>query len=353
MENYREYAGNLHIHSVYSDGSGRHAEIAEAAAAAGLNFVIVTDHNVRVEGLEGYYGRVLLLIGEEAHNSRRRPQANHLLIYGAQQELAPYTFGSAQTLIQKAGECQGICYLAHPIERSSPLGEDFDAIPWTDWPIEGITGLEIWNYMSEFKGLLWSHLAALIYALLPDWGIRGPYRATLRLWDELLSKGARLAALGGADAHAGLYKMAGLQRVVFPYAYLFRCVNTHVLTDGPLTGEESRDRRLIYDALRAGRTWAGYDLPYPTHGFQFLARSGAARRTMGEELKRLGAVTLEVSVPAKGEIRLLRDGRLVSKKTDTVLSYTSAEAGIYRVEVYRHFRGRRVGWIFSSPIYIS
>ncbi|HQE98760.1 MAG TPA: PHP domain-containing protein, partial [Anaerolineae bacterium] len=78
MENYREYAGNLHIHSVYSDGSGRHAEIAEAAAAAGLNFVIVTDHNVRVEGLEGYYGRVLLLIGEEAHNSRRRPQANHL-----------------------------------------------------------------------------------------------------------------------------------------------------------------------------------------------------------------------------------------------------------------------------------
>jgi len=54
MENYREYAGNLHIHSVYSDGSGRHAEIAEAAAAAGLNFVIVTDHNVRVEGLEGY-----------------------------------------------------------------------------------------------------------------------------------------------------------------------------------------------------------------------------------------------------------------------------------------------------------
>lgn len=352
MENYREYTGNLHVHSLYSDGSGRHTDIAEAAADAGLDFVIVTDHNLRVEGLEGYYGRVLLLIGQEAHNSRRRPQANHLLIYGANQELAPYTFGSAQTLIQKANECGGICYIAHPVERSSPLGEDFHAIPWIDWPIEGITGLEIWNYMSEFKGLLWSRLAALIYAFLPDWGIRGPYRATLRLWDELLSKGTHLAALGGADAHASRHTMAGITRTIFPYEYLFRCVNTHVLTDGPLTGDETRDRRLIYDALRTGRTWVGYDLPDPTHGFQFFARSGAARRTMGEELKRLGAVTLEVNTPARGEIRLLRDGQLIGKTTGSTLSYTSAEAGIYRVEVYRKFRGMRVGWIFSSPIYI-
>ncbi len=353
MENYREYAGNLHIHSSYSDGSGRHSDIAEAAAAAGLNFVIVTDHNLRVEGMEGYYGRVLVLVGEEAHNNRRRPQANHLLIYGAQQELTPYTFGGTQTLIQKAGECGGICYIAHPIERSSRLGEDYDAIPWIDWPTEGITGLEIWNYMSEFKGLLWSRLVALIYAFFPDWGIRGPYRATLRLWDELLNKGTHLAALGGADAHASRYQMVGISRVVFPYEYLFRCVNTHLLTDGPLTGDTARDRRLIYEALRAGRTWVGYDLPHPTHGFQFVARSGAARRTMGEELKRLGAVTLEINTPAKGEIRLMRDGQLISKITGTTLSYTSAEAGTYRVEVYRRFRGMRVGWIFSSPIYIT
>lgn len=352
METYREYVGNLHIHSVYSDGSGRHTDIAAAAESAGLDFIIVTDHNLWVTGLERYYGRVLVLIGQEVHNCRRQPQANHLLIYGANQELTPYSFGSAQTLLQKANECGGICYIAHPIEHGSPLDEDLSAIPWVEWPVDGVTGLEIWNYMSEFKGLLWSRFAALIYAFLPDWGIRGPYRATLRLWDELLGKGVRLAALGGADAHAGSYRMAGLQRTVFPYEYLFRCVNTHLLTDGPLTGEILRDRRLIYEALRAGRTWVGYDLPHSTRGFQFVARSGAARRTVGEELKRLGAVTLEVTTPAKGDIFLYRDGRLVSRKIGTLLSYTSAEAGIYRVEVYRRFRGRRVGWIFSSPIYI-
>jgi len=352
MENYREYIGNLHMHTVYSDGTARHAQIAEAAEAAGLNFIITTDHNVWVEGVERYYDRVLLLVGEEIHNVRRQPQANHLLVYGAERELASYAFGNPQTLITKVRECGGFCFIAHPVEKSSPIRPDTAAIPWSDWPVEGVTGLEIWNYMSEFKGLLWSHLPALVYAFLPAWGIQGPYKATLRLWDELLRKGVRLAALGGADAHATPYRMGPLQRVLFPYEYLFRCVNTHVLTEGPLTGDVTRDRALLYAALKSGRTWVGYDLPHSTRGFSFVARSGAARVTVGEELKRLGAVTLAVTLPAPGEIRLLRDGKLIQRVKGRELSYTSADAGIYRVEVYRRFHGRRVGWIFSSPIYI-
>ena len=104
MESYREYVGNLHIHTVYSSGTARHADVAQAAEAAGLNFVITTDHNVWVQDAEGYYGSVLLLVGEEVHNIQRNPPANHLLVYGAEQELAPYAFGSVQTLIRKAKE---------------------------------------------------------------------------------------------------------------------------------------------------------------------------------------------------------------------------------------------------------
>ncbi len=347
---YREYAGNLHVHTVYSDGGACHADVAAAAAEAGLNFIITTDHNVWAEGVEGYYGRVLLLAGEETHNVRRRPQANHLLIYGAEQELAPYTFGSVQTLIKKVAERNGFCFIAHPIEKSSPVAGP--AIPWVDWPIEGVTGLEIWNYMSEFKGLLWSRLAAIVYAYRPDWGIRGPYRGTLRLWDELLNKGLRIAAIGNADAHGTYHRLGLFQRIILPYTYLFRCVNTHILTQSALTGDITRDRMLIYEALRAGRTWVGYDLPHTTRGFRFVARSGTARATVGEELKRLGAVTLEVTLPARGEIRLLRDGKILKRASDRELQYTSAEAGIYRVEVYRQYQGRQVGWIFSSPIYV-
>ena len=109
MDTYREYVGNPHVHSVYSDGAATHNEIAEAAATAGLNFVIVTDHNVRAENLEAYYGRTLLLVGEEVHNVRRRPPANHLLIYGVEQEIAPYAFGDTQTLIRTATGRGGFC----------------------------------------------------------------------------------------------------------------------------------------------------------------------------------------------------------------------------------------------------
>ncbi|MGC9521066.1 MAG: CehA/McbA family metallohydrolase [Anaerolineae bacterium] len=351
MNTYREYVGNPHVHSVYSDGSGRYGQIAAAAAAANLNFVIVTDHNVRPVGLERYHGQTLMLSGEEVHNVRQYPASNHLLVFGAEREMAPYSFGSTKTLIQAARQHDGICYIAHPIERSSPVRPGLEAIPWTDWPPQGVQGMEIWNYMSEFKGLLWSKLVAPIYAFKPDWGIRGPYRATLRLWDELLAQGHRISALGGADAHAETYRMGPFRRQVFPYEYLFRCVNTHVLTQAPLSGDLETDKALIYEALQAGRTWIGYDLPHPTRGFRCVMRSGSASAVPGEELRRLGAINVTITTPAHGEILLRRDGKVIRRIMGQSLTYTSAEAGIYRVEVYRRFRGRKVAWIITSPIY--
>ncbi len=352
METYREYIGNLHTHTVYSDGAGDHAALGQAAEEAGIHFVITTDHNVWVSGIEGYQGRTLVLVGEELHNVCRQPQANHLLVYGAEQELAPYSFGSPHTLIKTANERGGFCYIAHPCDKGSPIGPELQGIPWVDWPVEGVTGLEIWNHLSELKGLLWSKLAAVIYAYFPEWGIRGPRRNTLRLWDEMLGKGQRLAAIGNADAHAQWQRLGPFKRVVFPYSYHFRCVNTHILARDSLTGELPTDKSIIYEALRAGRTWVGYDLPHPTQGFRFTARSGSAQATVGQELKRLGALSLEVETPAPGHIRLLRDGKVLHRTTGTQLRHTSADAGVYRVEVYRRFKGRQVGWIFSSPIYV-
>ena len=88
-----EYAANMHMHTPYSDGEWYHARIAEAAIGAGLDLICVTDHNVWVKGPERYYEqdgrRVLLLVGEEVHDQTRDPQKNHLLVYGADKELAP------------------------------------------------------------------------------------------------------------------------------------------------------------------------------------------------------------------------------------------------------------------------
>jgi hypothetical protein len=348
---FHEVTGNMHVHSVYSDGTGLHREVVEAAARAGLDFVIVTDHNVWVDDLEGIHDGVLLLVGEEVHHVCRRPEASHLLIYGAEAELATRA-EDPQQLIEEANARGGFCFLAHPFEKGSPLGPELAAIPWEDWGAEGYVGLEIWNTMSEFKGLLCCRLAALFYAHLPGVGLRGPFRATLRKWDELLIAGRRVTAIGGADAHAKTYQMGPFRRVLFPYETLFRWVNTHVLVERPLDGNLETSRRLIYGGLRAGRTWVGYDGLAPTRGFRFQARSGTRGATVGEELVRAGAVVFEIATPSPGDIRLVRHGRTVARGRGTALRFTTVEPGAYRVEVYRTLWGRRRGWIFSSPIYV-
>src|SRR5512142_1691641 len=94
---------NLHMHTRYSDGTGSHEDIAAAALRAGLDAVIVTDHNVLVQGAEGYVRqdrrRVLVLVGEEIHDQHRDPQKNHLLVFGTRQELAPLA-GDPSALIR-------------------------------------------------------------------------------------------------------------------------------------------------------------------------------------------------------------------------------------------------------------
>lgn len=347
-----EYVGNPHMHTCYSDGTAVHAEVAQAAAEAGLDFLIVTDHNVWVDGVEGYYEDVLLLVGEELHDVRCHPQASHLLAFNAEAEVAPAA-SDPQALIDEVNRRGGISYLAHPFERSSPVEPGLGAIPWKDWTVHGYTGIELWNYMSEFKGLLRNRLAAVFYAYFPAVGIRGPYQTTLGKWDELLTDGQRISVIGGSDAHGKAYSLGPLTREVFPYRYLFQCVNTHVLTDVPFSGELDHDRTLIFDALQAGRTWVGYDLPGSTSGFDFRARSGANEALMGDELVRTGAVVFKVTTPRPADTRLIRQGEVVARSKGRSLEYTTASAGTYRVEVYlRHLLERR-GWIFSSPIYVE
>ena len=344
---YHEIVGNLHMHTPFSDGEWYHAQIAEAAAAAGLDFVVTTDHNVWVNGPEGYFDNVLLLVGEEVHDNRRQPQANHCLVYRAEAEMC-LRAESPQGLIDAARERNALTFLAHPIDP--PL--DFlheESLSWVDWEVTGYTGIELWNFMTEFKARVPNRLLALWYAFNPKRAIRGPFRQTLAIWDRLLAEGRHVVAIGGADAHGSTYTLGPIRRTIFPYEYLFRCVNLHLLIDRPLSREVSADKESIYTALAAGRCWIGYDLIGSTRGFRFTARSIANSASMGEDLKRAGAVTFEIETPAAGNIRLIRVGKgVVASRSGRTLKHTTAEAGVYRVEVMRGGKG----WIYANPIYV-
>jgi predicted metal-dependent phosphoesterase TrpH len=126
------------MHTPYSDGEGSHGHIADCALLAGIDFVVVTDHNIRVGGVEGYYGDeergyVLLLTGEEVHNQSLDPQINHFLVYGADQEVAQCAV-NPQGLIDAVNAAGGLGFIAHPTD--GPLEKFHEpAIPWQAWDV--------------------------------------------------------------------------------------------------------------------------------------------------------------------------------------------------------------------------
>ncbi len=347
---------NLHMHTRYSDGRGLHADLVRAAQKAQVDAIIATDHNVWVRGVEGYHGegnnRVLLLVGEEVHDQARDPQKNHLLVFGAERELATYA-DDPQRLIRAVNQAGGICFLAHPIDPEAPNFAEED-LSWVSWDVSGYTGIELWNAMTEFKSLLKSRLHAIFYAFNPSQVAHGPRADTVQKWDELLAQGKNVVAIGGSDAHALVGRMGILSKVLFPYEFHFRAVNTHVFIPNPLSGDAVSDRRAIYEAMAKGHAFIGYDLPAPTRGFRFSAHCANSVAWMGDSISAKEAATLQVKLPRAAEFHLLKDGeRIRSVMKRDALVYKVTERGVYRVEAYIQYRGKRRAWIFSNPIYVK
>ena len=195
---------NLHMHTIYSDGTGTHTDLARAALKSSLDAILVSDHNVWVQGFDSHHRegkrRTLLLVGEEIHDQGRNPQKNHLLVFGVERELATLA-DDLQALIDAVGEAGGISFIAHPVDPALPAFNESD-ISWEDWRVSGYTGIELWNGFSELKMVIKGKLAGLFYAYFPEFISRGPHPEALRIWDKLLISGKRVVAVGSSDAHA-------------------------------------------------------------------------------------------------------------------------------------------------------
>jgi len=346
---YVERIANLHIHSTASDGTATVPEIAQAAREAGVDVLIISDHNVYRPDQEGWYAGVLALVGQEL-NSPERPHENHLLVFGAREDLAPHA-GQLQEVIDVARDAGGMPIIAHPIEHSGAWAKEPE-INWVDRDVTGLHGIELWNYMSEFKSYIHTLLHGLLYAYVHRLAIRGPYPETLLLWDSLLTRG-QYYGYGGSDAHASFYALGPFRRRVLSYRYLFSAVNTHLLLEQPWSGRCEQDGALVYDALATGRCFVAYDRAAPARGARFTARRGDLACTYGETLAGKGEVRLSVSLPARAEIRLIRNGQTVKEARGRELEFATQTPGIYRFEAWRRYAGHRVGWIFGNPIWVT
>lgn len=346
---------NLHMHTRYSDGFGNHSDLAKAALQAGLDVIIVTDHNVYVHDLDGYHQsgdkRILLLVGEEIHDRTRIPQKNHMLVFGAGRELTQFS-ANPQRLIDQASQAGGLSFLAHPTDPAMPSFHEPD-ISWVDWTVSNFIGMELWNGFSELKAVAKTRLQAIRYAFFPQLMAHNPLKPTVDRWDALTVSGKKVVAIGGSDAHALPMSLGPIHRTIFPYVFHFKAVNTHLLTPNGLTGTLSEDRNMVYSALRNGNCFIGYDLPASTRGFRFSGHGTDQTAVMGDELTFTGGVTFQIRLPEECDCHLLRNGEIIKTwRNQELCTYLASQPGVYRVECYLDYAGARRAWIFSNPIYV-
>lgn len=345
-----EYIGAIHIHSVFSDGTGEVPDIAKFADEVGLDFIMLTDHNTLralTEGYEKWYGNTLLLVGCEINDKENK---NHYLAFGIDEAFSTRT--PAKKYVAKVKELGGIGFIAHPHEKRTH--KEHPAYPWVDWEIEDFTGIEIWNHMSEWVENLTEENKYRSF-LHPLRTITAPPKETLKVWDELNFK-RRVVGIGGVDAHAHKYNLVGFLEVeIFPYKVLFKSIRTHVLLDKEIKkGKSQKDietaKWQIYNALREGRCFVANDYVAESKGFRFYAEQKGKIFNMGESISDSKNILLHVLLPgAESEIRLIRNGHLVELVKGLSAEFEINKKGAYRVEIYKDGRA----WIFSNHIRIG
>jgi hypothetical protein len=328
MPQFQDLSCVVHLHSTHSDGTGTVEEIAAAGRANGLDVILLTDHDTlaaRDRSEEGWHGSVLVLVGEEVSP---RDQ-NHYLAFGVDRVIEHGGLSPAEVAV-RVREQGGFGFAAHPFSVGNPaLGRAAKAMPFAD--LECVDGIELWNFVGDSGEQFGGWRDAVRFLRAPERWMPDLPQRNLDEWDRLgLSK--RVPAIGGLDAHQVGKRIAGhVPLRLMSYKRSFRMMTTHLLVPDLLSGDVVRDRAMVFDALRAGRSYIARDWLAP------------AREATSEW------PPLSVRLPRRASVRLLRDGVVVASADDAAeLDHEPASAGVYRVEARL---GGRI-WILSNAVYL-
>ena len=342
-----EYAGAFHVHTRYSDGGDDMGAIVRHAREAGLDFVVISDHDrltAREEGWEGWHDGVLVVVGVEIAS-----KGGHCVALGLQgvDKFKRFHKMQPREFLKDIARRGAHVFIAHP--GGTHRGRfNIRVKSWQDWSLDAFAGLEIWSYMHDWvPNVTFGNFFDA--ARNPGDYITGPKDEVLRIWDRL-GKGRRVAGIGALDSHSRRVPWNWLPWNVvtlFPLEHIFRTVRTHVLVE-PFTQDGPADTARIIQALVNGRCFVDYLPNGDATGFSFVAR-GADGRTalMGGEVP-AGAWAFEVSSPIPADISLLHDGEPLAEASGTELQADAADAGVYRVQAA--IDGKP--WVFTNPIYL-
>jgi len=164
------YKGDTHLHTTCSfDGHLTKGQLVDECKKAGLDFMIITDHNANAVKKSYYDGDMLIIQGQELTD-----EPGHVNVWGKKVPFEPpYELNTAEDYDKIISACKdegAIISLNHPFCSNCGFKLDMEAYPFDC--------VEVWNtiqHSDNIKNLEW--------------------------WVNQLLKGKRIAAVGGSDFH--------------------------------------------------------------------------------------------------------------------------------------------------------
>lgn len=304
------FRGDLHLHTLHSDGDWTLPALLAKAQENGLDFVGVTEHNTpthhfEIDRIAKNYAPLLVMRGEE------------VTTYGGHFNVWGLPSGEWIDFRVRGGDSQSIAKLVaqtHHAGALASINHPFAPCFGCDWSYDfentKFDSIEVWN---------------------GAWDVTD--EAALKKWDESLQKGIRLTAIGSSDFHR-------------PPA-LIGLPTTQV-------NAASLNQKDILAAVKNGKVIVTQK---PNFALTFTAQS--TRIGVGDEikLKKPAQVNFNVAAtdfPADAKFIVVANGKSVREISDKEINSTTTvnfeRDGYARLEV----RGANNALLaFTNPIYIK
>jgi len=326
--------GAFHVHSTESDGRGTPEEIAIAARTAGIQFVVLSDHNIERIPPPRFEHGVLLIFAVEASSP-----AGHVVALGSRGLTQPERSSRPIEVVHRLG---GFTIVAHPIQKKRP---------WTDWQAaRGADGLELYSADSMLRDSFRRPFARLLpafgaYLTRPTHGLMILVRSQPEARDRLLelsSEGPK-AALCALDAH-------GLPDYAAEFQLLSMYLPSHPEWSTGWSEDPAQAAAKVISDLAAGRAYCGFNALSDPNGFRIDGlEPGVRQARAGTQLR----VILPPQAPVASALRIWGSGQLQPDGRSVLLT----GSGPVQIEVWLPGPGRLLGtewkpWIVTSPIWV-
>jgi hypothetical protein len=316
-QDLRWWSGDLHMHTIHSDGDWTIDELLASARDKGLDFICITDHNtsshhLEIDRLRKNWSQPLVLRGEEITT-----YGGHTNAWGLSSgtwidfRVVPKDSVSMSKVAAAVHRAGGLISINHPF---APCG----GCSWSyDSAVNVFDAIEVWN---------------------GEWDLSDDLALTM--WDKILQSGRHFAAIGSSDSH----------RPANPIGQ----PTTHVAA-------RIKSQTTLLNAIRQGRVYLTSKVAEPVLTYEAEIGAKKTRWMIGDEIHlttpaMIRFVITTRAVPPGATFSLVSNGQVLRSLSATrdgspqVIEIECRSDSYYRVEVRD---AARVMLALTNPIYVK